>query len=453
MKLRLTPTRINSLRSRIGHAAALAILCFAVTARAQDTVKVSLTTIIDLALRNSIPVRLAAADIQKASALVSESKQVYIPNLILGSSIGPPSYGFPVGQPSIYTVSSQSVLFSSSQKEYIRAAKFGRSSAEFTLKDAREQVILDASTDYIELDTVSREIAAADEQAKFAERLVGIEQERTDAGVDSASELLQAKLSAAQLKLRRLHLLARFGTLRQQLSSLTDLPAVVILPDPATIPEVPAIRPELRKGGVPGIDAAQQAALSNQHQTHGEAIAGFRPQVSFGFEYNRDAAFSGYTNYYRSFQQNNVSAGIQMQFPLFDPIHRSKLKESSASSLRATIQAEQAQHQNEEHIAALDGTIAELDAEAEVAGLQQQIAAEQVKTVTTELQGGNGSSSTQQLSPKAEQLARIEERQRFVESLDAGFDLTKARLSLLRAFGHMEEWLHTLSPASPPPNK
>ena len=49
-----------------------------------------------------------------------------------------------------------------------------------------------------------------------------------------------------------------------------------------------------------------------------------------------------------------------------------------------------------------------------------------------------------QLSPKAEQLARIDERQKYQDALDAGFDLSKARLSLLRALGHMEDWLDEL---------
>ncbi len=35
--------------------------------------------------------------------------------------------------------------------------------------------------------------------------------------------------------------------------------------------------------------------------------------------------------------------------------------------------------------------------------------------------------------------------QRIQDALDAGFDLAKARLSLLRALGHMDDWLHELS--------
>ena len=49
-----------------------------------------------------------------------------------------------------------------------------------------------------------------------------------------------------------------------------------------------------------------------------------------------------------------------------------------------------------------------------------------------------------QLTPKAEQLARIDERQKFQDSLDAALELSKARLGLLRALGHMEDWLNEL---------
>lgn len=429
---------------------ALAALVACASAGAQsaanpEAVPVSLTTVLHLAMQNSTAVRLAQTDMDKASAQYAQTRQVYIPNLLLGSSVGPPAYGFPVGQPSIFSVSSSSLVLSFSQPEYIRAAHAGMAAAQFSLKDAQEQVILDGATEYIELEAVTRELAAAQEQAKDAERLVAIEQERVDAGVDATSDLLQARLTAAELKLKRLHLWTRLGTLRQEIASLTGLPAQVILTDAGSIPEVPKIRAAERNSSAPAIDAAYQSALSRQFQAHGDTIAGVRPQISFGVQYNRDAAFSGYENYYKSFQSNNVSAGIQLTLPLFDPVHFSKRKESNAAALRAKIEAEQAAHQNDEQIATLDGTIVELDAMAEVATLRQEIAAEQIKTVATELALGNGSSSSQQVSPKMEQQARIEERQRYMEQLDAGFDLTRARLGLMRALGHMEDWVRTLA--------
>ena len=68
--------------------------------------------------------------------------------------------------------------------------------------------------------------------------------------------------------------------------------------------------------------------------------------------------------------------------------------------------------------------------------------------VLSQLELGNGAAlgpgAPPQLTPKAEQLARIEERQKFQEALDAELELSKARLNLLRALGHMEDWLQEL---------
>ena len=81
----------------------------------------------------------------------------------------------------------QSLVFSYSQRQYIKAARAGVEAANLSLKDAREQVALDASTAYIELDTVNRELDAAQQQEAFAADLVRIEQQRAEAGVDSIS--------------------------------------------------------------------------------------------------------------------------------------------------------------------------------------------------------------------------------------------------------------------------
>jgi len=55
------------------------------------------------------------------------------------------------------------------------------------------------------------------------------------------SDLLQARLTAAQMKLKRLHLETRLATLAKHLATLTALPTGSITPEHASIPEVPAL--------------------------------------------------------------------------------------------------------------------------------------------------------------------------------------------------------------------
>jgi outer membrane protein TolC len=413
------------------------------------TAQVSLFTVVDLAQRNSSAVKLATADVQKAQAVLAQSKDVFVPSLTFGSGLPAfPSVGFTGGVPSILNASVQGTALSLPQIRYMNAAHSGLKAAMLSQKEAREQVALDASTAYIELDTVNRELEAARQQGKLADRLVEIEQERTEAGVDPLSDLLEAQLTAAQLKLKRLHLETRAGTLAQQLNVLTGLPIGSITPDHASIPEIPAMRSNERRGTTAGIESAQQLARSKQLIAKGDAQYMYFPQISFGAEYLRSTGLlNDANNYYKNdIPANNFSSGYQIQVPLFDLVHRAKARESAADALRATVEVEQAQRQNEVQIAELTGSLRELDTLAEIATLKQQIAAEQIKSVESQLELGNGSGpgATPQLSPKAGQLARIDEQQKNQDAMDASFDLTKARLGLLRALGHMEDWLAEL---------
>jgi hypothetical protein len=192
------------------------------------------------------------------------------------------------------------------------------------------------------------------------------------------------------------------------------------------------------------------AARSKQQTTKGDEMNGLLPQIVFAAQYNRSTTILNNANdyYKQDIPLNNFSSGFSIQVPIFDLGHRAKAKESAADALRAKVEAEQAEHQNDLAIAELTGSLRELNTLAVIASLKQQIAHEQLQSVLAQLELGNGATagagSAAQLTPKAEQLARIDERQKFEDSLEAGFDLSKARLSLLRSLGHMEDWLNEL---------
>ena len=425
------------------------ILCLALAAApAFLSAQLSLATVVDLAQRNSSTVKLAQADVNKAQAALDQTQDAYIPNFVIGSQVGY-SHGFPTGQPSVLSASMQSLVFSFSQRQYAKAAHAGLEAANLSLKEAQEQVALDTSTTYIELDTVNRELEAARQQETYSADLVRIEEQRTEAGVDSNLDLLQTRLKAAQISLQRLHLETRAATLAKQLAVLTAMPAGAILPDHASIPEIPAVSADQAPRTLPGIDAAGALARSRQFQSRGDDLSWRRPQIGFGAVYNYDSnELNNYTTYFNNFTPNNVSFGAQISVPFFDFALRAKAKVSAAEALRAKVEEEQAQRQNDVQIASLTGSLRELDAQAEIATLKQQIADEQLKAVLAQLELGNGAAAgpgaQPQLTPKAEQLARIDERQKFEDALDAGLDLSKARLNLLRSLGHMQDWLNEL---------
>ena len=84
--------------------------------------------------------------------------------------------------------------------------------------------------------------------------------------------------------------------------------------------------------------------------------------------------------------------------------------------------------------------IAELAAQEQVAELQNELAQDQLDAITTQLRLGSGTPGGAAPLPKDEQGAHIRERSQFVDMLQTRFQLTQARLSLLRSMGRIEDW-------------
>lgn len=428
---------------------ALAALALAWLLPVAAQAQVSLRTVVDLAQQNSTAVRAAQSDVMKARAVLSESKDVFIPSLSFSTGIPAfPEEGFTGQPPSLYSFTVQSLVFSIPQKYYINAAHSGIQAATTRLKDAQEQVALDASNAYIELDTVNRELDAAVAQEGFATKLMEIEQQRAEAGVDSLRDLHEAQLAAANVKLARIHLESRKATLEKQLSTLTGLTVGSIAPDHASIPEIPKVSGGDPPVTVSGVAAARLIAASKQRLAKGDEETNYIPQLSFFAQYNRNTTILNDVNTFfaKPLPANNFFSGFSINIPLFDMGHRAKGRESDADALRAAVEADEAQRQNDVQITQLNANLRELDAQAEVASLKQQIAADDLKTVETELENGNGAAgqpgAPAQVSPKAGELARIDERQKYEDAQEAGLELDKARLGLLRALGHMQDWIN-----------
>jgi outer membrane protein TolC len=172
---------------------------------------------------------------------------------------------------------------------------------------------------------------------------------------------------------------------------------------------------------------------------------------AFGGEYNRYAKFNNYAEYYLRFQHNNFDAGVQITIPLFDASKRAKARESAADAVRATAEADQARNQVSEQVLTLRHSIEEMKVQRRIAQLKSELASEQLATVQSEMKNGSGSPNAAPLTPKDEQLAHIEERERYQDALDAGFQLTRTELSLMRSLGEIQDWTHsTLVPAPKP---
>ncbi|HET9087561.1 MAG TPA: TolC family protein [Acidobacteriaceae bacterium] len=422
-------------------------------AEATDTV--SLYTIVDLALRNSKAVQVAEAERQHAHGSMLEMRDAYIPNFSLGSGLGY-SYGFPLGNPTLFNVNSTSLLFSFSQRDYIRSTQAAVKAATLSLKNVRQQVILDSSLNYIELDKTLAQIAALNEAIGATDQMVQVVGDRLQAGLESKASFTQAKLTRAKLRLREMQLEDHAEELRQHLANLTGLPPDAITPAPASIPELPDLDFHTllqHSGHAPLVEAAFQTAKSKQFSAVGDKNQNYRPTVGMAFQYARFAPFNGYSLYYNHFTYNNIGFGIQAVWPLFDPIRRDKAMESKAEALRAQRQAELTRIQTDEGNYSMWHSLRELKAEQEVAQLQQEVAQDTLTSIQTQLNQGSPAAGAPPVTPQQADESRVEERSSYVDLRDAQFNVTRVELNLLNAIGGLEDWAkqgaqspHSISP-------
>jgi hypothetical protein len=250
---------------------------------------------------------------------------------------------------------------------------------------------------------------------------------------------------------------------RARLARMLGVPETALTVDKdfpgAPLPDE-AAPPHAEKYASAGVASAFANAEARRQQAIGDATFLFRPQINMFGQYNRYATFS---NSYKQLQQvyldpvtnksrltaNEWFFGIQLSVPIVDFLHRDKGRESLAIATKAQHDAENVQ------LDALDGearsshAIRELQAQVEVAGLQQQLSQQQLDVVLLQLQNGTGNPEAPQLTPKEEQNARIAERERFLGVVDANFQLRQAEIQLLRQTGQLLTWLQNARAVPP----
>ena len=406
--------------------------------------QISFSTAVGLALKNSPKVLTAQADVDKALAAVQQIRDAFIPNIVGGSGVGPPSYGYPLGQPSIFNITSQSLVFSYSQHDYLRAAQAALDATRLNLKDIRAGVAEDTAITYLALDRDLQRQTALQEQQGFSDRLVNIVQERLDAGQDTPIDLTTCRLSAAQIRLARLRAEDETAADQAHLARLIGLPAKALGTTSSSVPPFPATSSDLNDTTPltsPAVESAYAVARSKRETAFGDARYLWRPQIYFQGQYSRFAKYTNIQDYYLRFQQNNAAVGVQITVPLYDMAHRAKERESAAEAARAQHEADSIRDQFFDSRIRARHTAAELSARTEIATLDQQLARQQLEVMLVQLKAGTGNLSGPQMTPKDEQTARIAEREKFVAMLNANFEAQQAAIGLLRTTGELEAWI------------
>jgi outer membrane protein TolC len=396
---------------------------------------------VELALQHSGQATLASADQEKALAAYREARSAYLPRLVFGSGIGA-SYGFPLSlenaAPSLFNVTSQQILYSPAQKQFVRAARIDVEATRSVNADQRDAIVQETVLTYIELNKWTQDADLLANALSNDQKTQKIEEERIAAGVDKAVDLDRARLATARVQMRMAEAKGSADVMRLRLAQLTGLSAEELATDPDSIPIFPEVQQDdsLSKKVVqssPVVKAAQQQALSKQFAAEGEHKAALYPSFDLAGQYAVLSNFNNYQVYLNKFQNNNASGGLVIKFPFFDTTQRARAAEAKADFIRASREAEGAKDRMSLETLRLQRAVQELQAGVDVAQLEYQLAQSELAATETRLQSQLG-------TLREEQDARTKVEQSYDALMDANLTLQKAKIQLLRNTGELEQW-------------
>jgi outer membrane protein TolC len=421
--------------------------------------QISLISSVNLALTSDPRIRMAESDVARARASLQETRDAFIPNITGSSSGAGYSYGFPLGVPTVFSISAQSLVFSFSQNNYIRAAREGLIASNRTLNEIREDVTEDTTVTYLALSNDQQRRDALVQEATYATRLQQIVKDRLDAGRATEIDYLRAKRNVVQIHLQVLQIEDAMANDGDHLGRLIGIPGNKLIADPASIPTLPAERPSsepsntppLKEEAIPDSPAvAASFANANSKREHasGDSRYILLPQFTFGAQYGRFSTYNNtYATYYPSvtahgLSENAVGFGLNITVPFFDASHRARARAGTAEAVHAEQQALMDRRQYREELLKLSHSVAELQTGAQLASIDRDIAQQQLTVVLLQLNAaGAARPNAPSMTPEDEQNARILERQRYVDMLEAVFQLRQADIHLLKQTQQLAQWL------------
>ncbi len=428
--------------------------------------QIALQTAVNLALKNSPKMHAAQADLDKARAVHGEAVDAYIPQVSTQAGYGK-STGAPLGVPIIFSMSAQSLLFSFSQRDYLRSARESVDAAEHAMHAIETEVVEDTTNTYLALSNATERRAVMREELGYANRLVEITGDRITAGVDARVELPRSRRTATQIRLAALLVDDEIASNRSHLATLTGLPAAGLLTDRSTIP---TFTPPATAGAdgeevqdSEGIKAAFATAQAKQYAAFGDRRYLLRPQVVLASNYSRvDTGLSSYASYYPRYagtpdapnSDNSLSFGLQITVPLLDMAHRSKARQSAADAARALADAQQQRGVYREGRAKLRNATMELELRAQLARDDREIAEDQLEALKLQV-AQSANPNGPQVTPKDQLNAQLQERQRYIDVLNADLQLQQTQINLLRQTEGLGAWVlgttggRTLTPSMP----
>jgi outer membrane protein len=410
----------------------------------KDAAPVTLTLkhAIELALQNSRDIQVAKIQASVADHAAQITKAQFMPNLYAGSGAGY-TYGIPETPggraPSVFNVTYTEQVFNEPLRGQSKELQEQSSAQKIVLEEMRDSVITRTAMAYLELVKVRHSLELLRKERESAEKILEVTQERQGEGFELPVEVTKAQLTKAQVVQRILQLEAREDELevflRYQLG-FADSQRIEVTPE-----ELPGEAEQEGDNLVafamtnnPGLQLAQSDVRAKEFRLKGEK-RGNLPTLELVSVYSVLAKYNNYSLYFNHFQRNNFNAGIQLQVPIFSPRIKAAISLAQVNLDAAKAGLTNKKSEVTAEVRQKTRRVREMEAAKEVGRLELQLAQQNVAVLQAQFAEGK-------LNLREVERARLEENEKWMAYLDAGFRKQQAQLELLQTAGQLDKVWH-----------
>lgn len=402
-------------------------------------VALTLKRAIELALQNSKDIQVAKLQASLADRSAMITKAQFLPNIYAGSGAGY-TFGIPETPggraPALFSLTYTEQVYNEPLRGQAKELQEQAKSQRILLEDTRNTVISRTAAAYLELGMVRHSLDLLRQEQASADKILEVTREREKENFELPVEVTRSQLTKARVVQRILQLEGRQDELEVFLRSQTGL--ALDTPIEVTPEDLPGAA---EQEGANLVAMAMQSNTSllvdesevraKEYRLRGEK-RGYYPTLQLVTVYSLLGKFNNYDQFFKTFERNNLNAGVQVSVPIFSA--QTKANIALAEVNLRIAQTNLANKKNEVSAAVRQKTrhLRERDAAKEVARLELQLTQQDVAVLQSQLDEGK-------INVREVERARLAENEKWMLYLDANFQRQQAQLDLLQTAGQLDK--------------
>ncbi len=393
-----------------------------------------------LAVQNSREVALVRLQHNVSEKSAGLLRSAFRPNLYTGTGAAY-TKGFPQtpgGPPTVFNLSYVQTVFNRPLSGQVREAQEMANASRLEIERAEDAVRAEAAAAYLELAKVRHGLRLLRAERTSAQKIVEVSGARVAEGLELPIEVTRARLTAARIEQRVVQHEGREEYLAERLRQFMGLPArqaFEVSDEPLLLAASEPMDDLVSMALANSIEIqqAERQRLAREHRLRGEK-GGYLPTMDLVSYFGVYSRVNDFDRFYNSFERTSFSLGVRVRVPIF-----SSTTSSAVALARSELTAAEQELRNKRETLALSvrqqsRQAREMDAGREVARLEMELAQENVRVLQAQFHEGR-------LGLRELEKARLEEHEKWLAFLDAGYQQQKAHLELLRTTGRIAQAL------------